>query len=145
LEDITRADYYGFVVPFVTELMRLSEDSGIKIKVRACDTLGYGVTYPGSALPRSVQGIIYGLNHYAGVPSEQIEWHGHNDFYKVVTNAATAWLYGCSGVNCSAARNRGAHGQLPGGGDVHRVCVPAGNGKRNAASGHYGNCRVLRA
>ena len=30
-----------------------------------------------------------------------MEWHGHNDFYKVVTNAATAWLYGCSGVNCA--------------------------------------------
>lgn len=30
-----------------------------------------------------------------------LEWHGHNDFYKVVTNASTAWLYGCSGVNCA--------------------------------------------
>ena len=35
------------------------------------------------------------------MPSEQLEWHGHNDFYKVVTNAATAWLYGCSSINCS--------------------------------------------
>ena len=35
------------------------------------------------------------------MPSAQLEWHGHNDFYKVVTNAATAWLYGCSGVNYS--------------------------------------------
>ncbi|MGI6705132.1 MAG: 2-isopropylmalate synthase [Clostridia bacterium] len=100
-EDITRADFYGFVVPFATELMELSEESGIPIKIRACDTLGYGVSYPGVALPRSVPGIIYGLNHYAGVPSELLEWHGHNDFYKVVTNAATAWLYGCSSVNCS--------------------------------------------
>lgn len=100
-EDITRADFYGFVIPFANELMKLSAESGIPIKVRACDTLGYGVSYPGAALPRSVPGIIYGLNHYSGVPSEQLEWHGHNDFYKVVTNAATAWLYGCSSVNCS--------------------------------------------
>ena len=100
-EDITRADYYGFVVPFATELMKLSEEADIPIKIRACDTLGYGVSYPGTALPRSVQGIIYGLREYAGVPSEQLEWHGHNDFYKVVTNAATAWLYGCSAVNCA--------------------------------------------
>jgi isopropylmalate/homocitrate/citramalate synthase len=100
-EDITRADFYGFVVPFAAELMKLAEESGIPIKLRACDTMGFGVSYPGASLPRSVQGIIYGLNHYAGVPSEQLEWHGHNDFYKVVTNAATAWLYGCSGVNCS--------------------------------------------
>ena len=100
-EDITRADYYGFVVPFATELMKLSQESGIPIKIRACDTMGYGVSYPGAALPRSVPGIIYGLRHFAGVPSEQLEWHGHNDFYKVVSNAATAWLYGCSSVNCS--------------------------------------------
>lgn len=63
--------------------------------------MGYGVSYPGAALPRSVPGIIYGLMHYAGTPSEMLEWHGHNDFYKVVTNASTAWLYGASSVNCS--------------------------------------------
>ena len=100
-EDITRADYYGFVVPFAEALQRLSEESGIPIKIRACDTMGFGVSYPGASLPRSVPGIIYGLQHYAGVPSSMIEWHGHNDFYKVVTNASTAWLYGCSSVNCS--------------------------------------------
>ena len=100
-EDITRADYYGFVVPFATALKELMDESGIPIKIRCCDTLGYGVSYPGAAMPRSVPGIIYGLNHYAEIPSSLLEWHGHNDFYKVVTNAATAWLYGCSGVNCS--------------------------------------------
>lgn len=100
-EDITRADFYGFVVPFATELMKLSKESGIPIKIRACDTMGFGVNFPGAAMPRSVPGIIYGLHHYAEVPSELLEWHGHNDFYKVVTNAATAWLYGCSAVNCS--------------------------------------------
>lgn len=100
-EDITRADYYGFVLPFAEKLMDLSRESGMPIKIRACDTMGYGVSYPGAALPRSVPGIIYGLNHYAQVPSEQLEWHGHNDFYKVVCNAGTAWLYGCSSINCS--------------------------------------------
>ncbi len=98
-EDITRADYFGFVVPFAIELMRLSRESGIPIKIRACDTMGYGVTYPGTSMPRSVQGVIYGFRYYAQVPSEQLEWHGHNDFYKAVTNSATAWLYGCSTVN----------------------------------------------
>ena len=100
-EDITRADFYGFVVPFAEALRQLGEEAGIPVKIRACDTMGYGVNYQGAALPRSVQGIIYGLNHYAGLASEQLEWHGHNDFYKVVTNASTAWLYGASGVNCS--------------------------------------------
>ena len=101
LEDITRADFYGFVVPFVTELMKMSEDAGIPVKIRACDTMGYGVPYPEVALPRSVPGIVYGLQHYADVPSEMLEWHGHNDFCKAVANASTAWLYGASAVNCS--------------------------------------------
>ena len=100
-EDITRADFYGFVVPFAIELMKLSREAGIPVKIRACDTLGYGISYPGVTLPRSVPGIIAGLKYYAQVPSSQLEWHGHNDFYKVVTNSATAWLYGCSSVNCS--------------------------------------------
>ena len=101
LEDITRADFYGFVVPFVNELMKMSQDAGIPVRIRACDTMGYGVPYTEVALPRSVPGIIYGLQHYADVESELLEWHGHNDFYKAVANASTAWLYGASAVNCS--------------------------------------------
>ena len=101
LEDITRADIYGFVLPFVTELTKLSKQSGIPIKVRACDTMGYGVGYTGASLPRSIPGIIYGLTKYCGMPGSLIEWHGHNDFYKGVANAATAWLFGASAVNCS--------------------------------------------
>ena len=101
LEDLTRADFYGFVVPFVNELMKMSQDAGIPVKIRACDTMGYGVPYPEVALPRSVPGIIYGLQHYSDVPSECLEWHGHNDFYKAVSNATTAWLYGASAVNCT--------------------------------------------
>ncbi len=63
--------------------------------------MGFGVSYPGVALPRSVQGIIYGLQHYSGITSDMLEWHGHNDFYKGVVNASTAWLYGAGAVNCS--------------------------------------------
>ena len=101
LEDITRADFYGFVVPFVNALTELSEEAGIPVKIRMCDTMGYGIPYSEVALPRSVPGIVYGLHHYANVPSEMLEWHGHNDFYKAVTNATTAWLFGASAVNCS--------------------------------------------
>ncbi|MBP3746069.1 MAG: 2-isopropylmalate synthase [Ruminococcus sp.] len=100
-EDITRADFYGFVVPFAIALRKLSEESGVPVKIRACDTMGYGISYPGVALPRSVPGIIYGLQHYAGISGDMLEWHGHNDFYKGVVNAATAWLYGAGAVNCS--------------------------------------------
>ena len=101
LEDITRADIYGYVIPFCLELMRLMDEYKIPIKIRACDTMGYGVNYPGAVIPRSVQGIIYGLHKHAGVPAHLMEWHGHNDFYKAVANSTTAWLYGCAGVNTS--------------------------------------------
>lgn len=98
-EDITRADIYGFCIPFALELMRLREESGSDIKIRLCDTLGFGITYPGAALPRSVPKLVRAFIDDAGVPGRLLEWHGHNDFHKVLTNAASAWLYGCSGAN----------------------------------------------
>ncbi|OGW26367.1 MAG: histone-lysine N-methyltransferase [Nitrospirae bacterium GWC2_57_13] len=99
LEDITRADFYGFVIPFVQDLMKLSEAAKIPVKIRACDTMGYGFPFPGTALPRGVPEIFYALHHEGGVPSAQLEWHGHNDFHKVLVNGVAAWLYGCSSVN----------------------------------------------
>jgi len=99
LEDITRADFYGFVIPFAQELMKLSEEAKIPIKIRACDTMGYGFPFPGTSLPRGVPEIFYALIHDGGVPSEQLEWHGHNDFHKVLVNGVAAWMYGCSSVN----------------------------------------------
>jgi isopropylmalate/homocitrate/citramalate synthase len=99
LEDITRADFYGFVIPFVQKLMRLSEEAKVPIKIRACDTMGYGFPFPGTALPRGVPEIFYTLIHDGGVPSAQLEWHGHNDFHKGLVNGVAAWMYGCSAVN----------------------------------------------
>ena len=83
-EDVTRADIYGFSMP---------------LKIRLCDTMGYGVPFPGAALPRSVQRIVRAFTDEAGVPGAWLEWHGHNDFHKVLVNGVTAWLYGCGGVN----------------------------------------------
>jgi isopropylmalate/homocitrate/citramalate synthase len=98
-EDMTRADIYGFVIPFAQEIAKLREESGVGIKIRICDTMGYGVTYPGSALPRSVPKLVRAMIEDGGCPGELMEWHGHNDFHKVLINASTAWLYGCAGVN----------------------------------------------
>ncbi len=98
-EDVTRADIYGFCIPMAIELMRIREESGIDVKIRLCDTLGFGVTYPGSALPRSVPKLVRAFIDDAGVPGHLLEWHGHNDFHKVLVNTSTAWLYGCGGAN----------------------------------------------
>ncbi len=100
-EDITRADIYGFVIPFAIELMKLREESKIDIKIRLCDTLGVAVPYPEAVLPISVPKLVRAFIDEAGVPEELLEWHGHNDYYKSVINATAAWLYGCSYVNTS--------------------------------------------
>jgi len=97
-EDITRADYEGFVLPFAAALMRLSQQYDRPVKIRLCDTLGFGLPWAGVALPRSIPRLINGLRRI-GVPPELLEWHGHNDLHKVQVNAATAWLYGCSAAN----------------------------------------------
>lgn len=70
------------------------------VKIRLCDTLGFGLPWPGISLPRSIPKLVHGLRKI-GVPSERLEWHGHNDFHKVLVNAATAWLYGCSAANAA--------------------------------------------
>ena len=103
LEDLTRADIDGFVLPFVERLMRMSEQvpRELSVKIRLCDTMGFGISYPGVELPRSIPKLIYKLNKECGVPSECLEWHGHNDFHKVHINGGTAWLYGCDAVNAT--------------------------------------------
>jgi citrate (Re)-synthase len=98
-EDVTRADIHGFIVPFAQKLVRIMEEVKIPIKVRLCDTMGYGVTYPMAALPRSVPRLIRAMIDDAGMPGELLEWHGHNDFHRGFTNATYAWLFGCETVN----------------------------------------------
>lgn len=101
LEDITRADFDGFIIPFVQKLMEIANDAGKAVKIRLCDTMGYGLPYGEAALPRSIPKMIHTMIHECGVPSEWLEWHGHNDFHKVLINATTAWLYGCAAANCA--------------------------------------------
>jgi isopropylmalate/homocitrate/citramalate synthase len=97
-EDVTRADYEGFVLPFASGLLGLAVEYDTRVKIRLCDTLGFGLPWPGVSLPRSVPKLLHGLRQL-GFASAWLEWHGHNDFHKVQVNAATAWLYGCSAVN----------------------------------------------
>jgi citrate (Re)-synthase len=99
-EDVTRADYEGFVLPFAEELMKLAKQYNSPVKIRLCDTLGFGIAWKGVAVPRSIPKLIAGLRQI-GVPAEWLEWHGHNDFHKVQENAAVAWLYGCCAANSS--------------------------------------------
>ena len=98
-EDVTRADFWGTVVPFTEEVLNFAAKNGVKVRLRLCDTMGYGLPYPGVALPRSIRKIAFYLQRELGVTSDSLEWHGHNDFHKVHINSVTAWLSGISAVN----------------------------------------------
>ena len=120
-EDITRADFYGFVVPFADELMKLMKESGIPIKIRMCDTLGYGVTYPGAALPRSVQGIVYGLNFFQvfrpncwSGTATTISTSGHQRGHRMALRRVVRELLHTG--------HRRTHRKLPAGSDGHEYC-----------------------
>jgi len=100
LEDITRSSFEGFVLPFCESVAKFSQcvPDELKPKLRLCDTMGFGLPYPGVELPRSIPKIIYKIQQ-AGIPSHRLEWHGHNDFHLVIANAMAAWLYGCDILN----------------------------------------------
>lgn len=99
-EDVTRADFEGFVLPFANELLKIGDQYDQPVRIRLCDTLGFGLPWPGVSLPRSVPKLVHGLRQI-GVRPEQLEWHGHNDFHKVLVDASTAWLYGCCAANAA--------------------------------------------
>ncbi len=101
LEDVTRADLKGFVIPFVQRLERLTENQSdhLRVKIRLCDTMGFGLSFPNAAEPRSIPKLIWRMKEECGISGDRLEWHGHNDFHKVHINGATAWIYGVDAVN----------------------------------------------
>jgi isopropylmalate/homocitrate/citramalate synthase len=112
-EDVTRADIAGFAIPFAQALMERSRAAGIPITIRLCDTMGVAVPWAAAALPRGVPRLVHTLIHEAGVPPAQLEWHGHNDFFKGQANAVTAWLYGCAAVNSTLLSTGERTGNTP--------------------------------
>jgi len=103
LEDVTRADMAGFVLPFVQRLERLTENQPdhLKVKIRLCDTMGFGLSYPNVAEPRSIPKMIYRMKKECGISADRLEWHGHNDFHKVHINGTSAWIYGLDALNAT--------------------------------------------
>ncbi len=99
LEDVTRADIYGFVIPMINELNELCRGTGKKVKIRLCDTMGYGLPYATAELPRGIPAMLKAILDNTDTTSDMLEWHGHNDFHKVLANAVAAWIYGCSAAN----------------------------------------------
>ena len=101
LEDITRADIFGVVIPFIKKLMELSEKYRVPVKIKLPDTLGLGLPFPEVPLPRGIPALVQAIRKATGLPQEYIEFHGHNDFGLVVANHIAAWMYGAAASNCT--------------------------------------------
>ena len=120
-EDITRADFDGFILPFAAELMKLSQQYKSPVKMRLCDTLGFGLPFPNATLPRSVPKLVDGLRKL-GVPAEWLEWHGHNDLHKVEDQRRRRLALRLLRRQLLHLRRRRTDGQSAAGSAGHRTC-----------------------
>jgi 2-phosphinomethylmalic acid synthase len=99
LEDATRAPR-EFVLPFVDAVLEVAASYPAipPPKFRICDTMGLGLPFEHVAWPRSVPRLVSALRE-AGVASEDLEFHPHNDTHLVVANCLAALEAGCAAVN----------------------------------------------
>jgi len=97
LEDCTRADIYGWVIPFMQRV--LDESNGIA-RFRICDTIGWGSPDPYASLPWGVPRLFTVLRAETGA---ELEFHGHNDFGLATANSIASWRYGGTKVNVAFA------------------------------------------
>ena len=97
LEDATRADIPGWVIPFMKRVTKATEG---KACFRVCDTIGWGVSDPRARPPIGIPKLITILREETGA---ELEFHGHNDFGLATANSIAAWVYGCNRVNATFA------------------------------------------
>ena len=97
LEDASRSDVEGWVLPFVCRVM---EETKGRACFRICDTLGIGVPDPYAALPLGIPRLISTIY---GVSGAELEFHGHNDLGYATANSTAAFHYGCKRVNVTFA------------------------------------------
>ncbi len=93
LEDATRADIDGWVIPF---MVRVMEETKGMARFRICDTLGLGSPDPYASLPFGIPRLVSTLSQAVNA---ELEFHGHNDFGYATANSMAALRYGCKKVN----------------------------------------------
>jgi isopropylmalate/homocitrate/citramalate synthase len=93
LEDATRADIDGWLIPFIRTVLAQTEG---RAKFRICDTIGWGFPDAHAALPTGIPKLISKIYNETGA---ELEFHGHNDFGLATANSIAAWRYGCRKVN----------------------------------------------
>ncbi len=92
LEDITRADFKGFITPLVKKIVEIAPDA----LIRVCDTLNYGLPFPEVDFPYSIPKMIKLLKD---IGVKDIETHVHDDFGLGVTNTLAGYWYGANWSN----------------------------------------------
>jgi isopropylmalate/homocitrate/citramalate synthase len=93
LEDTTKADVRGWVIPFMKRVMKETEGRAC---FRICDTVGVGVPDPHIPAPAGIPRLVSLLYEETGA---ELEFHGHNDFGLATANSVAAWIYGCCRAN----------------------------------------------
>jgi isopropylmalate/homocitrate/citramalate synthase len=97
LEDVTKADIEGWVIPFIQRTLK--ETEGLA-HFRLCDTLGIGVPDPWAEAPQGLPRLVSTIAQATGA---ELEFHGHNDFGLATANCMAAFRFGCKRVNVSIA------------------------------------------
>ncbi|CAD7768843.1 putative homocitrate synthase AksA [Candidatus Methanoperedenaceae archaeon GB37] len=89
IEDMTRSDIEGFVLPLISDIIEIDPDC----IVRLCDTLGFGVPFIDVDEP---YGIPYIVNRLREIGVKNIESHMHDDFGLGVANTLSAFWHGAN-------------------------------------------------
>ncbi|MBE0523640.1 MAG: isopropylmalate synthase [Methanosarcinales archaeon] len=90
IEDMTRADNYGFVYPLCRKLIEIDPDCTIRL----CDTLGMGVPFDGVDEPYGIPEMVRYLKEEMGV--KNVETHVHDDFGLGMANSLAGYWYGAN-------------------------------------------------
>ncbi|MBC2746626.1 MAG: isopropylmalate synthase [ANME-2 cluster archaeon] len=90
IEDMTRADNYGFVFPLVEKLIDIDPDCIIRL----CDTLGMGIPFVGVDEPYGIPSMVKFLHDEMNV--KNIETHVHDDFGMGMANTIAGYWHGAN-------------------------------------------------
>ena len=90
IEDMTRADNYGFVFPLVEKLIEIDPDCIIRL----CDTLGMGIPFEGVDEPYGIPSMVKYLHDEMNV--KNIETHVHDDFGLGMANTLAGYWHGAN-------------------------------------------------
>lgn len=111
LLDVTRADLDGFVLPLIEDCIEHLGKRGAKApRIRLCDSLGLGVPWTESPVPRSVPRMIHTICHALKLDSKDVEFVGSDNLGMALANSIAAMMHGASGIACSFAGVGGASG-----------------------------------